>query len=110
MTGKCWGKEALKRPALPGKLPSSMKNTSGGICLISLKHLKKKKPLKENVPYLFKISCEAKVMSEKKLNEIILAELSTTDLCTAGLARQISTEFKLSKKQVSDIILKLNQE
>jgi len=52
---------------------------------------------------------EESIIDEKELEKIILARLSTTDLGTSGLSKQISKEFNLSKKHVYDMILKLNQ-
>jgi 16S rRNA (cytidine1402-2'-O)-methyltransferase len=52
---------------------------------------------------------EQKTIDKEKLEKIICTRLKTTDLGTSDLARQISKEFKVSKKHVYDIILKLNQ-
>ena len=60
---------------------------------------------------LFVQGCpEEKPLGKEELKKIILAKLSSTDLGTSGLARQISNEYNLSKKQVYDLILQLNQE
>lgn len=48
------------------------------------------------------------VLEEKDLEKIIIARLSTTDLGTSGLARQISKEYNLSKKRVYEMILRLS--
>jgi 16S rRNA (cytidine1402-2'-O)-methyltransferase len=50
---------------------------------------------------------EENTITEAALKEIILERLSTTDLGTSGLARLISNETRLSKKQVYETILKL---
>ncbi len=107
---KMLGQRALKKACLARGITKLHEEYIRGNLSDILKTLEEKETIKGECSLFVQDQLEAKVMSEKKLNEIILAELSTTDLCTAGLARQISTEFKLSKKQVSDIILKLNQE
>jgi 16S rRNA (cytidine1402-2'-O)-methyltransferase len=48
-----------------------------------------------------------KPLDKERLAQIILARLSTTDLGTSGLARQISKETRLPKKQVYETILTL---
>lgn len=50
---------------------------------------------------------EEKSMDKEELEDIVRTRLSTTDLGTSGLARQISKETHLSKKQVYETILKL---
>jgi len=52
---------------------------------------------------------EEKTIDPENLKKIVLARLSTTDLGTSGLAKQISNEFNLSKKQIYGMILKLSQ-
>jgi len=50
---------------------------------------------------------EQKTIDEGQLEKIICERLPTSGLGTSGLAKQISKEFNLSKKQVYEIILKL---
>ena len=52
---------------------------------------------------------EDTVMDEETLEKIILERLSSTDLGTSDLARQIAEEYLLSKKKVYEIIIKLNE-
>lgn len=47
-------------------------------------------------------------IDESDLEKIILDRLSANDLGTSGLARQISREYHLPKKQVYEIILRLS--
>lgn len=72
-----------------------------------LKTLEKKEIIKGECSLFVQGQLEEKIMDEKELKKIILAELLTTELGTSGLARQISKEYKQSKKQVYDMILKL---
>ena len=73
------------------------------------KTLEEKETIKGECSLFVQGQLEEKTINEEELEEIILERLSTTDLGTSGLARQISKEFKLSKKQVYDKILRLNQ-
>ena len=75
-----------------------------------LKTLEEKKSIKGECSLFVQGQLEEKTINKEELEEIIIERLSTTDLGTSGLARQISKEFNLSKKQVYDMILKLNQE
>ncbi|MCD4721548.1 MAG: 16S rRNA (cytidine(1402)-2'-O)-methyltransferase [Desulfobacula sp.] len=73
-----------------------------------LKTLEEKESIKGECSLFVQGQLEEKTINEKELKEIILAKLSTTDLGTSGLAKQISKEFNLSKKQVYDMILKIS--
>ena len=74
-----------------------------------LKTLEAKEAIKGECALFVQGQTEEKTIDKKDLEKIILARISTTDLGTSGLAKQISKEFNLSKKQVYDMILKLNQ-
>jgi len=71
--------------------------------------LEKKEAIKGECSLFVQGQTEEKTIDKKELEKIILARISATDLGTSGLAKQISKEFNLSKKQVYDMILKLNQ-
>ncbi len=73
-----------------------------------LKTLKEREAIKGECSLFVQGQLEEKTISEEELEKIIIARLSTTDLGTSGLARQISKEFNLSKKHVYDMILKLH--
>jgi 16S rRNA (cytidine1402-2'-O)-methyltransferase len=70
-----------------------------------LKMLKKKETIRGECSLFVQGQLEGKVIGEEELEKIILARLSTENLGTSDLARQISKEFNLSKKQVYDVIL-----
>ena len=72
--------------------------------------LEKKEAIKGECSLFVQGQTEEKTIDKKELEKIILARISATDLGTSGLAKQISKEFNLSKKQVYDMIIKLNQE
>jgi len=72
--------------------------------------LEKKEAIKGECSLFVQGQTEEKIIDKKELEKIILARISATDLGTSGLAKQISKEFNLSKKQVYDMIIKLNQE
>lgn len=74
-----------------------------------LKALEKKETVKGECSLFIQGQMEQETIDEGQLEKIILDRLSTTDLGTSDLARQISKEFKVSKKQVYDTILKSNQ-
>ena len=74
-----------------------------------LKALEKKETIKGECSLFIQGQMEQETIDEGQLEKIILDRLSTTDLGTSDLARQISKEFKVSKKQVYDTILKSNQ-
>lgn len=74
-----------------------------------LKTLEKKEIVKGECSLFVQGQLEEKTINDEELEKIILLRLSTTDLGTSGLARQISKEFNLSKKKVYDRILRLNQ-
>ena len=71
--------------------------------------LEEKETVKGECALFVQGQSEEKTIDQEELEEIILTRLPTTDLGTSGLAKQISEEFNLSKKQVYDMILKLNQ-
>ena len=71
--------------------------------------LEEKETVKGECSLFVQGQSEEKTIDQEELKEIILTRLPTTDLGTSGLAKQISEEFNLSKKQVYDMILKLNQ-
>jgi len=73
-----------------------------------LKRLEEKETIKGECSLFIQGQMEQETIDEGQLEKIILDRLSTTDLGTSNLARQISNEFNLSKKQVYDMILKLN--
>ena len=75
-----------------------------------LKALEEKEVIKGECSLFVQGQLEAKSIDEGQLEKIIGKKLATTDLGTSNLARQISGEFKLSKKKVYDLILKLNRE
>ena len=74
-----------------------------------LKKLEEKKTIKGECSLFVHGQSEKKIIDQEDLEKIILDRLSTTDLGTSDLAGQISKEFKVSKKQVYGIILKLNR-
>ncbi|MBU0463258.1 MAG: 16S rRNA (cytidine(1402)-2'-O)-methyltransferase [Proteobacteria bacterium] len=74
-----------------------------------LKTLEEKEIIKGECSLFVQGQLEQKTIDEEQLEEIIISRLATTDLGTSDLARQISKEFKVSKKQVYDTILKSNQ-
>jgi len=71
--------------------------------------LEKKEAIKGECSLFVQGQTEEKTIDKKELEKIILARISATDLGTSGLAKQISKEFNLSKKQVYDMIIRLNQ-
>ena len=71
--------------------------------------LEKKEAIKGECSLFVQGQTEEKTIDKKELEKIILARISATDLGTSGLAKQISKEFNLSKKQVYNMILRLNQ-
>jgi 16S rRNA (cytidine1402-2'-O)-methyltransferase len=75
-----------------------------------LKALEEKEVIKGECSLFVQGQLEAKSIDEGQLEKIIGKKLATTDLGTSNLARQISSEFNLSKKKVYDLILKLNRE
>jgi len=74
-----------------------------------LKTLEEKEVIKGECSLFVQGQMEQKTIDEEQLEKIIISRLATTDLGTSDLARQISNEFNLSKKQVYDMILRLNQ-
>ncbi|MCK5165202.1 MAG: 16S rRNA (cytidine(1402)-2'-O)-methyltransferase [Desulfobacula sp.] len=74
-----------------------------------LQKLNEKETIKGECSLFVQGQSEKKIIDQEDLEKIILDRLSTTDLGTSDLAGQISKEFKVSKKQVYGIILKLNQ-
>ncbi len=74
-----------------------------------LKTLEEKEVIKGECSLFVQGQLEQKTIDEEQLEKIIISRLATTDLGTSDLARQISNEFKVSKKQVYATILKLNQ-
>ncbi|MBU1698307.1 MAG: 16S rRNA (cytidine(1402)-2'-O)-methyltransferase [Proteobacteria bacterium] len=74
-----------------------------------LKTLEEKEIIKGECSLFVQGQLEQKTIDEEQLEKIIISRLATTDLGTSDLARQISKEFKVSKKQVYDTILKSNQ-
>lgn len=68
--------------------------------------LEKKEVIKGECSLFVQGQLEKKMIDIEQLEKIILERLSTTDLGTSGLAKQISKEFNVSRKQVYDIILK----
>jgi len=72
-----------------------------------LKTLEKKETIKGECSLFVQGQSEKKIIDQEDLEKIILDRLITTDLGTSDLARQISKEFKLSKKQVYETILNL---
>ena len=75
-----------------------------------LKKLEKKEVIKGECSLLVQGQLEKKSIDEGQLEKILRKKLTTTDLSTSDLARQISSEFNLSKKNVYDFILQLNRE
>ncbi|MBC8439579.1 MAG: 16S rRNA (cytidine(1402)-2'-O)-methyltransferase [Deltaproteobacteria bacterium] len=74
-----------------------------------LKALEEKEVIKGECSLFVQGQLEQKTIDEEQLEKIIISRLATTELGTSDLARQISKEFKVSKKQVYDTILKSNQ-
>jgi 16S rRNA (cytidine1402-2'-O)-methyltransferase len=74
-----------------------------------LKKLEDKESIKGECSLFIQGQSEKKTIDQENLENIILDRLSTNDLGTSGLAKQISKEFNLPKKKVYDTILKLNQ-
>ena len=74
-----------------------------------LKTLEEKEIIKGECSLFVQGQLEQKTIDEEQLEKIIISRLATTELGTSDLARQISKEFNLSKKQVYDTILKSNQ-
>ncbi|WP_299977168.1 16S rRNA (cytidine(1402)-2'-O)-methyltransferase [Desulfobacula sp.] len=72
-----------------------------------LQKLDKKESIKGECSLFLQGQLEQKTIEKEQLEKIILERLSTEGLGTSGLAKQISKEFKLSKKQVYEMILKL---
>ncbi|RLC00570.1 MAG: 16S rRNA (cytidine(1402)-2'-O)-methyltransferase, partial [Deltaproteobacteria bacterium] len=68
--------------------------------------LEKKEAIKGECSLFVQGQTEEKTIDKKELEKIILARISATDLGTSGLAKQISKEFNLSKKQVYDMIIR----
>lgn len=57
---------------------------------------------------LFVQGClEEKTISDPQLETLILERMTISNLGTSGLAKQISTEFNLSKKKIYDLIVDL---
>ena len=75
-----------------------------------LKALEEKEVIKGECSLFVQGQLEEKPIDKGQLENIVCKRLATTDLGTSDLARQISGEFKLSKKKVYDLILKLNRE
>jgi len=74
-----------------------------------LEKLEDKEIIKGECSLFVQGQSEKKTMDPEGLKNIILDRLSTTDLGTSGLAKQVSKEFNLSKKQVYDLVLKLTR-
>lgn len=79
----------------------------GNISEILLR-LEEKETVKGECSLFIHGETEDKKINDDELETIILDRISSTNLGTSGLARQISKEFNLSKKIVYDMILKLN--
>jgi len=72
-----------------------------------LQKLDKKESIKGECSLFIQGQLEQKSIDDQQLEKIILERLSTEGLGTSGLAKQLSKEFNLSKKQVYDTILNL---
>ncbi|SDU30743.1 16S rRNA (cytidine(1402)-2'-O)-methyltransferase [Desulfobacula phenolica] len=72
-----------------------------------LQKLNNKETVKGECSLFVQGRSEENTITEEELKEIILAKLSTTDLGTSGLAKLISSQTSLSKKQIYETILKL---
>ncbi|MBU1342027.1 MAG: 16S rRNA (cytidine(1402)-2'-O)-methyltransferase [Proteobacteria bacterium] len=59
---------------------------------------------------LFVQGCsQKKTISQEELEKIVLDRLSTTHLGTLGLAKEISNDYRLSKKMIYEMILKVEK-
>ena len=74
-----------------------------------LKKLEAKESVKGECSLFVRGCSKEKSIDPKELEAIIIERLSTSDLGTSALARQISNEFNLSKKYVYDMILKIKR-
>jgi len=72
--------------------------------------LEKKEIIKGECSLFVQGRIEQEAIDEGQLEKILRKRITTMDLGTSDLAGQISREFAVSKKQVYDMILKLNQE
>ena len=72
-----------------------------------LQNLDKKNSIKGECSLFVQGQLKQKTIDKRQLEKIILKRLSSSGLGTSGLAKQISNEFNLSKKQVYETILKL---
>ena len=72
-----------------------------------LQKLDKKESIKGECSLFIQGQLEQKSIDDQQLERIILERLSTEGLGTSGLAKQLSKEFNLSKKQVYETILNL---
>lgn len=75
-----------------------------------LKKLEEKETIKGECSLFVQGCLEKKTIDQKKLKKIILDRLSNTDLGTSGLAKQVSKEYNLSKKDVYDMILQSQEQ
>jgi 16S rRNA (cytidine1402-2'-O)-methyltransferase len=74
-----------------------------------LKKLEEKETIKGECSLFVQGCLKEKTIDQKELKEIIIDRLSNNVLGTSGLAKQISREFNLSKKQVYDMILNIQE-
>ncbi|WP_300461741.1 16S rRNA (cytidine(1402)-2'-O)-methyltransferase [Desulfobacula sp.] len=78
-----------------------------GTLSVIIQQLNQKETIKGECVLFVQGCSPEKPPDKERLAEIILARLSTTDLSTSGLARQISKETHLPKKQIYETILTL---
>ncbi len=72
-----------------------------------LKKLEEKETIKGECSLFVQGCLKKETIAQKDLEDIIIERLSTNVLGTSGLAKQISKEFNLSKKQVYDMIVNI---
>ena len=74
-----------------------------------LKKLEEKEAIKGECSLFVQGCLKEETIDQKELECIIIERLSNNVLGTSGLAKQISREFNLSKKQVYDMILNIQE-
>ncbi|MCP3874087.1 MAG: 16S rRNA (cytidine(1402)-2'-O)-methyltransferase [Desulfobacteraceae bacterium] len=72
-----------------------------------LKKLEEKESIKGECSLFVQGDTQEKKIDEEELKTIILEQISTTNLGTSGLAKEISKGFNLPRKQIYEMILKL---